>query len=296
MKKKFRSKVRRIVSSVQERDGLLRTTSSKMLAFLGRNCGGPEGSRAVMFHIGRCGSTVLGNMLDEEPGLYWDSEALYPRIGRVRMNPGILQAEHFDRETYIREIRRRFVNAGQRRYGFELTYDHVHYFGITDPKEAREILQSLGIGIFISLGRKNLLRQLISTIRGRQVGNMHIDAGDKKGLKMKPVDLDPAGFSLYKDDMPVPLEEHLAKRERWLEWNRQVVGEDGLHLDFETHVLQDPRVGYRLLCEHIGIQPQELEPSLRRTNPEAVEKLLADPQAWRDRLSGTSYEWMMDAD
>ena len=81
-----------------------------------------------------------------------------------------------------------------------------------------------------------------------------------------------------------------------MEWNREVVGEDGLHLDFETHVMQDPSVGYRMICEHIGTKPRELEPSLRRTNPESVDQLVADPKAWRDRLKGTRFEWMMDAD
>ena len=289
-------KIRKRISNIQQRDGLVRNLVGDALGFVGRNSGGPSGGRIAMLHIGRCGSTVLGNMLDEETDLLWDSEALHPRVARARDLPAVRARERFDEHTFNREIRRRFIHAGKRRYGFELKTEHLELYGLTDPKEARAVLEGLGFGVFISLGRTNVVRQLVSSIRGRQVGNFHINATDRKGLKMVPVDCDLAGFRLDKVDPVMSLEEQLATRQEWMEWNREVVGEDGLHLDFEKHVMQDPSVGYRMICEHIGIKPQELEPSLRRTNPESVDHLLADPKAWRDRLKGTRFEWMMDAD
>lgn len=290
------TRLRKSVARLQEREGLLRSTTGRVLSGLGRSSGGPAGTRIMMLHIGRCGSTVLGNMLDEDPGLLWDSEALYPRWARAKDQPEVAERERLDRETFRREIRRRFFNAGRRRYGCELKTHHVTLYGIENPAEARTVLEELGFGIFVSLGRTNVLRQLVSTIRGRQVGNFHINAGDRKGLEMRPVDVDPAGFRLDKTDPVMPLEAHLAERQQWMAWNRELVGEDGLHLDFETHVMKDPAVGYRMLCEHIGIEAREVRPSLRRTNPDPVESMLAEPAAWRDRLAGTSFEWMMDAD
>lgn len=263
---------------------------------MGRNCGGPEGTRITMFHIGRCGSTVLGNMLDEEPTLFWDSEALDPRIDRVHRMPELLERERFDRKAFDREVRRRFVNAGKRRYGVEFKHEQINLYGIRDPNEARDILKSAGFGVFVSLIRKNVLRQLVSTLRGIAIGNMHINAGDKKGLNMKPIDLDPAGFRVRNGQKIEPLEAHLDRRERSLEWLKEAAGDDALHLEFETHVLKDPRVGYELLCKHIGIEARDQAPSLTRTNPQPVDQLLADPKAWRDRLKGTRFEWMMDAE
>lgn len=289
-------KIRKRVSGIQRRDGLVRNLIGDTLGFLGRNSGGPSGERIAMLHIGRCGSTVLGNMLDEEVDLLWDSEALHPRYARASDVPEVRERECFDERIFNREVRRRFIRAGKRRYGFELQTHHLELFGFKDPKETRAALESLGFGVFISLGRTNVVRQLVSAIRGRQAGNFHINAGDRKGLRMAPVDCDLDGFRLEKVGPVMSLEEQLAERQEWMEWNREVVGEDGLHLDFETHVMQDPSVGYRMICEHIGIEPRELEPSLRRTNPESVDQLVADPKAWRDRLKGTRFEWMMDAD
>ena len=291
-----KQRLRRFVTRVQAQDGPLRTLTGNALGFLGRNSGGPEGSRVAMFHIQRCGSTVLGNMVNEDPSVLWDSEALDPRLKRIYEDPGVLQRERFDRKTFEREVRRRFVNAKGRRYCIESTHEQFDLFGIRDPLEARQVLQSTGFGVFIQLRRKNLLRQLVSTLRGIAAGNMHINAGDEKKFEMKPVDLDPAGFVVRNGQPTMSLEEQLEQRDDAQEWLGEVVGPDALQLDFETHVMKDPRIGYRLICEHIGIEARDLAPSLKRTNPQPVAQLIANPDAWRERIKGTRFEWMMDAD
>ena len=44
----------------------------------------------LIIHIGRCGSTVLGKMLNEHPMIYWASELYEPIFGTWRdQNMGI---------------------------------------------------------------------------------------------------------------------------------------------------------------------------------------------------------------
>ena len=292
--KKVRKKIRKALIRIQKRDGLVRSASSHILSALGRNSGGPFGKRIMMLHIGRCGSTVLGNMLNEQSGMLWDGEALNWKIMDEKSWRDSADRKRFNRDTFRLEIRRRFINAGRRRYGFELKPEHVFWYGIEDPLETRAILEELGFGVFMTIGRTNVLRQLVSSIRGVQSGQWHLKAEEQRSARTRPVDCDPAGFRLDRTDPVKSLEEQLAERQRWMEWNREVAGDDALHLDFETHIMKDPVVAYRMICEHIGVDAGDIRPALRRTNPDSVEKLLADPQAWRDRLQGTRFEWMMN--
>lgn len=113
---------------------------------------------------------------------------------------------------------------------------------------------------------------------------------------MKPVDDDPAAIRVHATDEPRPLEEHLARRERATEWTREVVGPSALHLEYESHVRDDPSIGYELICKHVGLEVRDVAPGLERTNPQPVDKLLANPGAWRKRIDGTRFSWMFDAD
>jgi hypothetical protein len=81
-----------------------------------------------------------------------------------------------------------------------------------------------------------------------------------------------------------------------MKWIKDVVGPGALHLEYESHVRDDPGIGYGLICKHVGLEAHDVAPGLKRTNPGSVDKMLANPGAWRKRIDGTRFSWMFDAD
>ena len=75
----------------------------------------------AMFHMGRCGSTVLAKMLEQHPRIFWDGE-IYERVSpRLyhRLGPrGFLRFKQ--------------MRAGRRFYGFEVKLLKQQHFRLID--------------------------------------------------------------------------------------------------------------------------------------------------------------------
>jgi len=69
----------------------------------------------VMFHSGRSGSRVIGDLLDQHPRIYWDREVYHP-VTRGRA----LGAEP------MRFLSKRMRRAGECYYGCEIKPVHIH--------------------------------------------------------------------------------------------------------------------------------------------------------------------------
>ena len=82
----------------------------------------------AMFHIGRSGSIVLGDMLNQHPRVVWDREIYAPRrLGweeETAMKPGDLTVDP------AKLLRRRMALAGKRYYGFEAKFFHLELAGV----------------------------------------------------------------------------------------------------------------------------------------------------------------------
>ena len=69
-----------------------------------------------------------------------------------------------------------------------------------------------------------------------------------------------------------------------------------LDLWFEDHVRDDPTVGYTAICETIGIEPVPVTSVIQRTNPGPISSIVENVDELRERLEGSRWAWMLDAD
>jgi hypothetical protein len=264
---------------------LLRSSFSHRVA-------GPALSRwraggVAMIHTGRCGSTVLSDLLDQHPDIYWDGET-YGRVIAGIKRDGLDRSEvSFDPAEYVAE---RLKRSGRRWFGYDLKFSHVTEFGHDVERYIEEIAE-LGVNHLISLRRTNYLRQVISGKNGGRRGQFHsrVAVDDLPPLQL---DTDDLVVDLYRGT----LLEHF---ERWDDLYRRL--DDMalpryLSLIYEKHVQHDPTVGYRLAEEFLGLTPHSPEVRLVRLAPDRpVSELLANFDDVRRCLAGTRYEWMIES-
>ena len=69
-----------------------------------------------------------------------------------------------------------------------------------------------------------------------------------------------------------------------------------LDLWFEDHVREDPSVGYRAICDAIGVDPVRVKTTIQRTNPGPISSIVENADELCERLERSRWAWMLDAD
>lgn len=241
-----------------------------------------------MFHVGRSGSTVLTDLLQQHGGVYWDGEIYETRVfwgysyDRV---PSDLRVPARD------VVRPRLRRAGRRFYGFEVKFFHLDLAGQTLP-EFLDDLRSLDFRHFIVLRRRNFLRKVVSSLIAHEEGRFHVKGGPRSGVRKVRIDPD----RVYIDREEKPLVAFLEDFTRRFEELDELLDEGKvLRLDFEEDIAPDPRRGYRKACDFLGIEPREVAVRYGRTNPAPVREMITNVGDVRGALRGTPFEWMLDA-
>lgn len=253
----------------------------------------PPGSHVVMFHIGRCGSTVLGNLLGAHPRIAWASELYAPifmrwrqqaggveRVGRVPVDPLVL-------------LRANLLRANRPIYGLEVKPFHLRLLGCPQ-KRFIEQTAALGFGRYVLLDRENRLRKVVSSVIAHgQPTRHHLPAGQEAPLN--PVRIDPACVRI--DFAACSLLELLEGYEADMAHLAALLGDDParvLRLSYEADIEQDPRVAYERVCAFLGVTPGPEPPNLAKTNPFPLRELIENDDEVAAALAGTPYAWMLD--
>jgi LPS sulfotransferase NodH len=243
-----------------------------------------------MFHTGRCGSTVLGNMLNQHSAIFWAGEIFERMTNRHReVVPG---REAFD--TVINKSRRRGRDSGKRIYGFELKYlrqQHLRdeYLNMT-LADAIAAMERLRFSRFIVLHRENYLRQAISAEVGRQNKSWHAKANPQKATR---VTLDVHAFWTGMRREPL-LDWFHCLDENYHRLKDLLADREVLLLSYERDILKDPAQAYGKTCAFLGVAAESPQIDLVRTNPFSYDTMVDNMSQVVAVLRGTQYEWMLD--
>jgi lipopolysaccharide transport system ATP-binding protein len=247
-----------------------------------------ECAKVAMFHIGRSGSTVLTNLLNQHPGIFWDAE-IYERHfqdlekqGQV-VKPGELVVDP------IKLLRQRINQSDQELYGFETKFYHLR---LTDIKLSDFVaqLQGLGFNQFIILERKNYLRKIVSSLIAKQKSRYHQPAGQEAVLTQ--IRLEVAQVQIDRDSRP--LMAYLNDfQERFRRLDKLLTGANVLRLTYEDDILADPLVGCRRLYDFLGLEHYEPTIEHGRTNPFKLDEIIINFNEVEWALRGTPFEWML---
>lgn len=236
----------------------------------------------VMFHRGRCGSTVLATQLDQHSQVGWAGEVLLEHNLVARYGNG------FPRPVRPLAVARDAMRTrGQRFFGFEVQPNQVRELGC-GAEEYVAGLRQLGVEHFVLLERRNALRALVSAAVSEQSKRWAMSGNDQP--RLFPVTLDVAAAWGFRGT----LVEYLAQEHEHVQqtFEQLLATTKLLSLTYESHIERDPEVSYRLVCEHLSIEPEPVEIRLRRVNPYPLSELLLNFDEVEAALRGSRFEWM----
>lgn len=243
-----------------------------------------------MFHVGRVGSTVTGDLLNQHPLVFWGWEVFYPALAAFLKAP---RPESFKPEAhYLKVMYEKMLMAHMRIFGAEVHFAHLDLWQVSVQRFVRE-MRLLNFRYFVILKRRNLLRKIVSSSR------LFLENGRSKQLiderpVLRKIHIDPRSvrylrrtWSLF--DLFEWIERKYEEAESVLE-RRNV-----LHLTYEDDVEQDPIVAYRRVCAFLGIEPVDVTVRLGRMNPFSLQDMLDNLDEVAAALRGTKYEWMLES-
>ena len=237
---------------------------------------GFPGGRVVMFHAGRCGSTVLADLLDQHPRITWDGEILKAPRWRQR---GDLQ----------RLLAVRLALTRTRFYGFETKFFHLRYHGY-DLATYLQLLDRAGFDRFIVVRRNHFLRQVVSSCVGRATRTMRLPASATPCLTTIRLEVD----GLWRHRENNTLLGHFQRLSTdYRELEQRLAGKQALWLSYEDHIACDPGTAYGLACDFLGVEQKPVKIRLGRTNPFPLRDMISNFEDVERVLTGTPYEWML---
>ena len=227
-----------------------------------------------MFHLGRCGSTAVAHHLQQHPQIKWAGE--------------IIEHES-EKDAALNKINLFATNSFRKYSGIEIKPFHLRNCRIS-PQEFLNYLTDKHFSKIIFLTRKNMLRQLISSLISRQTKVWHIKKTDHQ--KLHQIHLNPNAITVRGNTRSLietleQIEKDISDFEKILQ-NYTV-----LRLYYEDDVLSSPAIGYKKICEFSGIPHIENSISLVKTNPFPLQEIITNFSEIKEHLDNTRFEWML---
>ncbi|KAA3663512.1 MAG: hypothetical protein DWQ04_10470 [Chloroflexi bacterium] len=244
--------------------------------------------KIALFHIGRSGSTVLGDLLHQHPEVHWDGE-VFEELFRSLNISSVTSNYHELPSDPMQPVHERMKNASSNYYGFETKFFHLKLLNINLENYVQR-LSDMGFRHFIVLERRNYLRKIVSSLVAHEVKQYHLQ--DLSKVKLHQVHLDVNQIRIDRDEKP--LQSFLRTYENNFQTlNRILESKQALHLTYEEDILLDPQLGYRRVCDFLNIEHKEAQINFVRTNPFKLSTLITNFADVEHALRGTPFEWML---
>ena len=242
-----------------------------------------------MLHNGRCGSTVVGHLLAQNPNIHWASELytpLFKKWKKEHPNRFPLSEQKTIVEKPIEFLKNSMNETTKPYYGFEIKPIQLAPIGFLT---ANFLSQSflLNFTYFILIRRKNWLRSIVSEKISVKTDVWHI----KKNNFNKTIK------KLEKIHLPVNQPKPLVEKIRGIERRMQEVetllaGKNVLNLTYEDDIEQDPQSAYRSICKFVNMEETKASVTLSKTNPFPLKDMIENFAEVKAALHNTPYEWM----
>jgi hypothetical protein len=235
-----------------------------------------------MLHVGRCGSTVVAEMLGRHSAITWDGEVFEPK---VRSKIGL---EHLPPKEFLLDR----IAGAPKVYGFEIKYLPSHHQRILDLDLGGllELTHTVGVTHYVTLHRENYLRRVVSGVIGRERRRWH--RTHDQPVPDAKVRIDPSSVPFGPRQPLLTVFEEMKRGEADL--TVALRGRNSLSLTYEDDVAVDPAKAYASVCDFIGVPPENARPGLGRTGSDRLESTVSNYDEIVDLLRGTEYEWMLD--
>lgn len=247
--------------------------------------------RFVIAHMGRCGSTVLGDLLNQHSLVTYRGEIYGQHLFRVKRDHGKDAWRDVDLPAVLdRELR---ASGGAPWIGF----DYVrHSLAVTQTDFATHALGLSDRGFRpILLSRRNHLARLVSSRSAISTRVWHSRASQEQPSLQQEPDRVIVPVRARQNGQP-PFLARIEETDKFYSTLRDVYSDQELlELVYEDDIAPDPRIGYRRVIQYLGLEPQEPQVRLHRLGVRPLRDRIANLDEVEAFLRGTAHEWMLDA-
>ncbi|MHA7943008.1 hypothetical protein ACJOV8_008040 [Formosa sp. 3Alg 14/1] len=250
----------------------------------------PKG--VAMFHFGRCGSTVVSELLNQHPSIKWDNELFQI----IKMGKPKLFDVNYEKDMF-KVLVNRYSRTREEFYGFETKAIKEAHLGSSylnlEFQTYLDELIDLGFNKFIILKRRNYLKQVFSIARGIENKQFHFK--NKENLKGKKINFDPQKvvYGNMQEDI-LKVFNRIEERYELLEKTLKEKGVEYLEIYYEDHIEEDPNLAYQLICDYIDALPHnKVEIKQKKISGHSILDEMIEPELVMNHLRNTQYEWML---
>lgn len=219
----------------------------------------PDG-HVLMLHCGRSGSTLLGDMLDQHPDVFWDGEVVEKLLHKTSQKESV-GIDHLQGEFSLEDIVNRIANrirtrSAGRIYGIEIQDYHMDFINCS-VEDFLINIKEMGFSKFIYLDR-HPIRKMISHLVATQNNEWHINRNQRASRSKIHIVHD----RIYIGHRFTTVKESLDQMIKFKEKSIQFLGADHiLKLDYDTDIKFDPMEALSKVCAHLEIP--ENKPKLK---------------------------------
>lgn len=246
-------------------------------------------AKVVMMHVGRSGSTVLGNMLHKHSEVFWDNELYHTAHYGLGVD--------FDRVPYADWTRAQFAFGGQGVYGFECKIhpdQHLSFFN-GSPEAFFDDMRRIGVTHFILLERRNILRRMTSQYVGAKTAVRHLDSSEAARVSKVVMDCQTCHFGdRYRPKTLLACMEEVDGVYRAA--HEAFAGEAFLPLVYEEDIdgAEGPARAVGRIFDLLDLPSEGIRPDLSKTNPFPLREIIENFDEVSEHLAGTRFAWMLD--
>jgi GT2 family glycosyltransferase len=230
----------------------------------------------ALVNFGGSGSTVLGDMLHQCPGLEWGYEPFNPQVSQTGLSKGY-------------ELLHKRLNAVRTtRFGFEAVVEQIEAQGMT-PGSFIEQASADGVGAWVLLTRRNLLRQHISILLADRSGRYHEQRADF----WRPTDRRTLRLDVAKGASDW-LVTRFRQRETDIAAVREALkGRQAIELVYEDDVERDPRAAIARLTPFLQLPDYDPVVRYQPVEPCALAETIENFAEVASVLEKTEFAWML---
>jgi len=247
------------------------------------------------WHEGRCGSSVLGALLNQHSQIQAANEIFSRYMPRrwgdqpVPAIPEVLHQAIAKASKPVLQIEIKSLRAQNRSLYPELTLQH--WF---------EQLLAHGFQRQVILHRHNGLRRLVSHLMAQRSG-VFVQAAAEPLAERPPLLINTAAIreGAETHDLVQWLDLYASTHRSLVEALERFCAARALpaplQLVYEDSLEEDPQVAYRQLCGWLELEPEPVALLHRRINPEPLPQLIANWQEICSLIKPTPHAWMLAA-
>ncbi len=248
-------------------------------------------SGVVNWHIGRCGSSVLGALLAQHSQIDYANE-IYSRYMPQRRGSKCLPAmdkvlddsrAHVIKDWHLIEVK-------------HLDDQNLGLYPELDLGDWINLMLSRGYRHHIVMRRRNGLRRIVSHLRAAKTGQyiVSVSTPPRQSLSVH-IDLDSIQHGFACRSLLSWLELYEQGHERMLKCLESYCNKlDSLELIYECHIEQNPIDAYGMVCDFLGIHAEPVVIQYRRINSGSLSSLISNFDQVKSCLSSTRFAWMLD--